>query len=113
MSDDDDKRILKEMDRVLEAVKADAERRGIDTRGKSMEEIKELLESRESLKGEFTLVIEGNSQDKGEFDSETIDDLLLYFKKEGVSLKDAVKQVAVDSGVSKSKIYRKALQIWE
>ena len=71
------------------------------------------LKSRDNLKGEFTLVIEGNSQDKGEFDSDTIDDLLLYFKKEGVSLKDAVKQVAVDSGVSKSKIYKKALQIWE
>jgi len=37
---------------------------------------------------------------------------LLYFKKEGVSLKDAVKQVTEDSGISKSKIYKKALQIW-
>ena len=79
----------------------------------TLSEIVTTLKSRDNLKGEFTLVIEGNSQDKGEFDSETIDDLLLYFKKEGVSLKDAVKQVAVDSGVSKSKIYRKALQIWE
>jgi 16S rRNA (cytidine1402-2'-O)-methyltransferase len=80
-------------------------------RGK-LSEIKKLLESRESLKGEFTLVIEGNSQDKGEFDSDTIDDLLLYLKKEGLSLKDAVMQVATDSGVSKSKLYKKALQIW-
>jgi len=79
----------------------------------TLSEIVTTLESRDNLKGEFTLVIEGNSQDKGEFDSDTIDDLLLYFKKEGVSLKDAVKQVAVDSGVSKSKIYKKALQIWE
>ena len=79
----------------------------------TLSEILTTLKSRDNLKGEFTLVIEGNSQDKGEFDSETIDDLLLYFKKEGVSLKDAVKQVAVDSGVSKSKIYKKALQIWE
>ncbi len=79
----------------------------------TLSEIVTTLKSRDNLKGEFTLVIEGNSQDKGEFDSETIDDLLLYFKREGVSLKDAVKQVAVDSGVPKSKIYRKALQIWE
>ncbi len=81
----------------------------------TLSEIVTTLKSRDNLKGEFTLVIEGNSQDqdKGEFDSETIDDLLLYFKKEGVSLKDAVKHVAVDSGVSKSKIYKKALQIWE
>lgn len=79
----------------------------------TLSEIVTTLKSKDNLKGEFTLVIEGNSQDKGEFDSDTIDDLLLYFKKEGVSLKDAVKQVAVDSGVSKSKIYKKALQIWE
>ncbi|MCZ6469639.1 MAG: 16S rRNA (cytidine(1402)-2'-O)-methyltransferase [Candidatus Dadabacteria bacterium] len=79
----------------------------------TLSEIVTTLKSRDNLKGEFTLVIEGNSQDKGEFDSDTIDDLLLYFKKEGVSLKDAVKQVAVDSGVSKSKIYKKALQIWK
>ena len=71
------------------------------------------LNSRDSLKGEFVLVVEGNSQDKPDFDSETIDELLNYLKKEGHSLKDAVKQVATDSGVSKSKIYKKALQIWE
>ncbi len=75
-------------------------------------EIKEILQSRESLKGEFTLIIEGASREKKEFDSETIDGLLLYLKKEGLSLKDAVKQVTADSGVSKSKIYKKALQIW-
>lgn len=78
----------------------------------TLSEIVTTLKSRDNLKGEFTLVIGGNSQDKGEFDSDTIDDLLLYLKKEGLSLKDAVMQVATDSGVSKSKIYKKALQIW-
>ncbi len=47
MSDNGDKRILKEIDRVLETMKAEAERRGIDTRGKSMEEIKKLLADQE------------------------------------------------------------------
>ncbi len=70
------------------------------------------LNSRDSLKGEFVLVVEGNSQDKPDFDSDTIDELLNYLKKEGHSLKDSVKQVSADSGVSKSKIYKKALQIW-
>jgi len=83
-----------------------------ETLGGTLLEIVATLKSRDNLKGEFTLVIEGNSQDKGEFDSDTIDDLLLYLKKEGLSLKDAVMQVATDSGVSKSKIYKKALQIW-
>jgi len=76
-------------------------------------EIKSTLESRDSLKGEFVLVVEGDTREKADFDSKTIDDLLHYLKKEGHSLKDAVKQVATDSGVSKSKIYKKALQIWE
>jgi 16S rRNA C1402 (ribose-2'-O) methylase RsmI len=71
------------------------------------------LKSRDNLKGEFTLVIEGNSQDKGEFDSETVNKLLILLKKDGLTLKDAVKQVTEDSGISKSKIYKKALQIWE
>jgi 16S rRNA (cytidine1402-2'-O)-methyltransferase len=75
--------------------------------------IKSTLESRDSLKGEFVLVVEGDTREKADFDSKTIDDLLHYLKKEGHSLKDAVKQVATDSGVSKSKIYKKALQIWE
>ena len=78
-----------------------------------LSEIKSTLESRDSLKGEFVLVVEGDTREKADFDSKTIDDLLYYLKKEGHSLKDAVKQVATDSGVSKSKIYKKALQIWE
>jgi 16S rRNA (cytidine1402-2'-O)-methyltransferase len=78
-----------------------------------LSEIKSTLESRDSLKGEFVVVVEGDTREKADFDSKTIDDLLHYLKKEGHSLKDAVKQVATDSGVSKSKIYKKALQIWE
>ncbi len=78
----------------------------------SLSEIVTTFESRDNLKGEFVLVIEGNTQDKAEFDSDTIDDLLLYLKKDGSSLKDAVMQVATDSGISKSEIYKKALQIW-
>ncbi len=70
------------------------------------------LKSRDSWKWELVLVVEGNSQDKPDFDSDTIDELLNYLKKEGHSLKDSVKQVSADSGVSKSKIYKKALQIW-
>lgn len=71
------------------------------------------LESKDNIKGEFVLVIEGNTEDKSEFDSETIDKLLIHLKKEGSSLKDAVKQITNDSGISKSKIYKKALQIWK
>ena len=81
-------------------------------RGK-LSDIQEGLESKDSIKGEFVLVLEGDTEEKSDFDSETIDNLLVHLKKEGCTLKDAVKQITTDSGISKSKIYKKALQIWE
>ena len=79
----------------------------------SFSDIIDDLKSRETIKGEFVLLVEGNSQDNQKFDSETLDEVLLYLKKEGHSLKDAVREVAADSGISKSKVYKKALQLWE
>ncbi len=79
----------------------------------TLSEIKSDLEIRDSIKGEFTMVVEGASNDKDEFDSETVDKLLRVLNKEGLSLKDAVKQITADSGISKSKIYKKALEIWK
>jgi 16S rRNA (cytidine1402-2'-O)-methyltransferase len=60
------------------------------------------LKSRESIKGEFVLLVEGNAEDSQKFDSETVDEVLLHLKKEGYTL-----------GISKSKIYKKALQLWQ
>ncbi|MGB3364464.1 MAG: 16S rRNA (cytidine(1402)-2'-O)-methyltransferase [Thermodesulfobacteriota bacterium] len=71
------------------------------------------LKSRESIKGEFVLLVEGNAEDSQKFDSETVDEVLLHLKKEGYTLKDAVSQITADSGISKSKIYKKALQLWQ
>ena len=53
MADDPDKGLREEMDHVLEALRANAKRRGLDVEGKSMEEISKLLldlEARESQK---------------------------------------------------------------
>jgi 16S rRNA (cytidine1402-2'-O)-methyltransferase len=71
------------------------------------------LKSRESIKGEIVLVVQGNTEDKEIFDSETIDKVLKHLKKEGHTLKDAVKQITSDSGMSKSTVYKKALEIWK
>ncbi len=79
----------------------------------SLSEVKELLQTKETIRGEFTLVVEGASDDKTKFDSETVDKLLKLLKKEGLTLTDAVKRVSADSGISKSKIYKKALEIWK
>ena len=72
-----------------------------------------ILKSRDSLKGEFVLVVQGNSGDNEKFDTKTLNEVLLHLKKEGHSLKDAVKQVTTDSGISKSRIYKMALEIWK
>ncbi len=79
----------------------------------TLSEIKETLQNKETIKGEFTLIVEGASGNGTEFDSETVDKLLKQMKKEGLTLKDAVSQVTSESGISKSKIYKKALQIWK
>ena len=78
----------------------------------TLSEITKSLQKKDSIRGEITLVVEGASNDEAQFDDETVNRILELLKKEGLSLKDAVKQVTADSGISKSKIYKKALQIW-
>jgi len=71
------------------------------------------LKYRETIKGEIVLIVEGNPEDEEKFDSEMIDKVLKHLKKEGHTLKDAVKQITSDSGISKSVVYKKALEIWK
>lgn len=71
-----------------------------------------VLDGRRQIKGEITVVVEGASESKGEIDLKAIDDYLTELKKKGATLKDAVKDVSEMSGYSKSKTYKRALQIW-
>ena len=80
-------------------------------RGK-VSDVLEALVKRNEIKGEVTIVVEGASSEIGETDPETIDRMLDQHKKIGSSLKDAVKMVSGESGYSKSKTYKRALQIW-
>ncbi|OGE20265.1 MAG: 16S rRNA (cytidine(1402)-2'-O)-methyltransferase [Candidatus Dadabacteria bacterium RIFCSPHIGHO2_12_FULL_53_21] len=80
-------------------------------RGK-VSDVLEALVKRNEIKGEVTIVVEGASSEIGETDPETIDRMLVQHKKIGSSLKDAVKMVSGESGYSKSKTYKRALQIW-
>ena len=80
-------------------------------RGK-VSDVLEALVKRNEIKGEVTIVVEGASAEIGETDPETIDRMLVQHKKIGSSLKDAVKMVSGESGYSKSKTYKRALQIW-
>ncbi len=72
----------------------------------------EALGKRDKIKGEVTIVVEGASSEIGETDPDSIDRMLVQHKKIGSSLKDAVKMVSEESGYSKSKTYKRALQIW-
>jgi 16S rRNA (cytidine1402-2'-O)-methyltransferase len=76
-------------------------------------EVLEALGKRNGIKGEVTLVVEGASAESGEIDTGGIDAMLDSCKKEGFSLKDAVKRVSGETGYSKSKTYKRALVIWE
>lgn len=69
-------------------------------RGKISEVIKELI----CIKGEFVIVVEGNSIDNNYEHLSIVEHVNLYIK-EGVSQKDAIKMVAKDRNLSKSLVY--------
>jgi len=70
------------------------------------------IEKRGEIRGEVTIVVEGAPAESGEAQEENIDELLITYKKNGFSLKDAVKRVSAETGYSKSKTYKRALLIW-
>ena len=69
-------------------------------RGKISEVIKEL----ECIKGEFVIVVEGDSSNSSYEHLSIIEHVNLYIK-EGMSQKDAMKMVAKDRNLSKSEVY--------
>lgn len=71
----------------------------------------QILEKRESMKGEFTIVVGGISRESN-ITEEVIEKQLKLYQEKGLSLKDTVKEVSRNLGVSKSKIYKKALEVW-
>jgi 16S rRNA (cytidine1402-2'-O)-methyltransferase len=69
------------------------------------------LEQRENIKGEFTIVLEGRINDINEL-NDIIDKQLNIYKESTLSLSDTVKEISRNLGISKSKIYKKALEVW-
>ena len=78
----------------------------------SISDIVAELKRRKNIKGEITLVIEGNTSSEEEFTLENMEHLLIELKNEGLTLKDAVEEVSKSTGQSKSKTYKLALDIW-
>jgi len=64
------------------------------------------------VKGEYVVLITGRSGEPRP-DSDDIESLLCWYRDSGSSLKDAVARIAADLGLSRSKVYAKALLIWD
>ena len=78
----------------------------------TVSEVASILRDRKEIKGEVTLVVEGNSSPDDELSTEDVDRLLMELRKEGLTLKGAVEEISSKTGYSKSKTYKRALSIW-
>ena len=61
-------------------------------------------------KGEFTLVIEGNTGSGGRTMTEEVEKVLAQMRKTGVSAKDAITKVSGETGLSRKELYQKWLK---
>ena len=76
-------------------------------------DVRDVLQKREALKGEFAVIIEGISgQEKPP--AKELPELLRWYRDEArLSLRDAVKTIAGDLGLPRSEVYKEALKVWE
>ncbi|MFW8601736.1 16S rRNA (cytidine(1402)-2'-O)-methyltransferase [Desulfobacterota bacterium M19] len=65
------------------------------------------------IRGEYVLLIEGRADLPPRPESDDIIELLVWQRQAGSSLKDAVRSLAADLGLSRSKVYTEALRIWK
>lgn len=69
----------------------------------------EILEVVDSLKGEMVIILEGNSNPLTDvvqdLNHKTIEEHYSYYLDQGLSDKDAMKQVALDRSISKKEVY--------
>ena len=73
------------------------------------ENINELINISDSLKGEFVIIIEGNKQDIEKNEIKTEEELYEFYLSQGFSKKEIIKKIAKDRNVNKNEIYIKFL----
>jgi 16S rRNA (cytidine1402-2'-O)-methyltransferase len=66
----------------------------------------------DTIKGEFVIIVDGNSQSKQEMEIETLNELSLeehykFYENQGLDKKEIIKKIAKDRNVSKNEIYQK------
>ena len=65
------------------------------------------------IKGESVLIIQGGDTEEKVPEAE-LDDLLVWYKENSeLSLKDVARKISEDLGLPRSKVYKKALTIWQ
>ena len=73
--------------------------------------ISTILEQIVDTKGEFVIIIEGNSVSKKdletfELNSKTLEEHYKYYEEQGLNKNEIIKKIAKDKGVSKNEIYQ-------
>lgn len=75
--------------------------------------LSELLERlRGKVRGELVLIVSGCGAAHGKEKPDNLDELLLWHRQQGSSLKDAARQTAADLDLPKSQVYQQALALW-
>lgn len=77
-----------------------------------LSEITDAFGDRQQIKGEFVLIVAG-AEPEEKTQGKDLDELLQWYKKSGRSLKDSVKALAGDLGLSRSEVYKRALGLWD
>lgn len=77
--------------------------------------ISTILEQTVDYKGEFVIVVEGNSKSKKDFEIDNLNEKTLeehyeFYEKKGLNKKEIIKKIAKDRGVDKNTIYQYFLE---
>ncbi len=79
----------------------------------SLADLIEFLAARHQIKGECVVMLSGNEQDHS-LATDDLDELLCWYRDNSpMKLKEVVKAISVDLGLSRSHVYREALQVWQ
>ena len=78
----------------------------------NISEIVDNLATRENIRGEITLVVEGNYQEDNKINVDEIKNKLIVLKKEGFTLKESVSLLSENDIYPKKTVYSTALEIW-
>ena len=76
------------------------------------ENIDNLIEKSESLKGEMIILIEGSKKEEKEieFEEMPLEEHYKFYEKQGLEKKEIIKKIAKDRGVNKNEIYMEFLE---